>query len=101
MASQVSQKSVAVAPPQSEPHWREYPVQTVQSASSIAGISPASLYRFAAEGRLKLRRLAGRTLVDTQSLIALIDSAEDWTPSRRAEKARATRVERARAAWQE
>jgi len=81
--------------------WQQIPHQTMQNAGRLAGLSPASLYRYAAEGRLKLRRLAGRTLVDTQSLIALIDSAEEWTPSSRTEKARATRVERARAAWQD
>jgi hypothetical protein len=81
--------------------WQQIPHQTMQEASRIASLSPASLYRYAAEGRLKLRRLAGRTLIDTQSLMALIESAEEWTPSDRAEKARATRVERARAAWQD
>jgi hypothetical protein len=81
--------------------WQQIPHQTMQNAGRIAGLSPASLYRYAAEGRLKLRRLAGRTLVDTQSLISLIESAEEWTPSDRAEKARVTRVERARAAWQD
>jgi hypothetical protein len=81
--------------------WQQIPHQTMQDAGRIASLSPASLYRYAAEGRLKLRRLAGRTLVDTQSLIALIESAEEWTPSDRAEKARITRVERARAAWQD
>jgi hypothetical protein len=81
--------------------WQQIPHLTMQNAGRIAGLSPASLYRYASEGRLKLRRLAGRTLVDTQSLIALIESAEEWTPSDRAEKARATRVERARAAWQD
>jgi hypothetical protein len=84
-----------------ETPWRERPLQSLQTASEIAGISVASLYRFASEGRLTFKRLAGRTLVETKSLIALVNSAEDWTPSSRTEKARETRVERARAAWQD
>lgn len=78
--------------------WRERPFQQMQTASEIAGLSPASLYRFAAEGRLILKKLGGRTLVDTSSLIALIGQAEPWSPSDRAEQARSARVARAQAA---
>jgi hypothetical protein len=84
-----------------EPHWRDLPHHTMQAAGCISGISPASLYRFASEGRLLLKRLAGRTLVDTKSLIALVDSAEDWKPSSRTARAVEKRVKRARAAWQD
>jgi hypothetical protein len=59
--------------------WRERPLHSMQVAATIVGVSRASLYRLASEGRLTLKRLAGRTLVETQSLIALIDTAEDWT----------------------
>ncbi|MER9911491.1 hypothetical protein NKJ71_12705 [Mesorhizobium sp. M0050] len=70
------------------------------TAAEIAGVSPASLYRFAAEGRLSFRRLAGRTLVETPSLIALVSAAEPWSPSKRGSAARAKRTERARVAWE-
>jgi hypothetical protein len=66
-------------------------------ASEIAGVSAASLYRFSDEGRLKFRELGGRTLVDTNSLIALISSAKDWAPRDRGKEARAKRKEIARA----
>ncbi|MGU3358890.1 hypothetical protein ACLBWX_01010 [Methylobacterium sp. M6A4_1b] len=67
-------------------------------ASRIAGVSEGSLYRAAEEGRLKLVRLAGRTLVETESLKAFIASAQPWTPSDRGAAGRAKRAEAARAA---
>lgn len=81
--------------------WQQRPVLPLAVAAEISGVSPASLYRFASEGRLKFRRLAGRTLVETPSLMALVDAAESWTPSNRGSAARAQRQERARAGWAE
>jgi hypothetical protein len=72
----------------------------MKAAAELCGVSIASLYRFSDEGRLVLRRLGGRTLVDTKSLIALIESAENWTPYDRGKEARAKRKEIARAALQ-
>jgi hypothetical protein len=80
--------------------WRDRPLLQLKIASEIAGVSPASLYRFSDEGKLKLRELAGRTLVDTKSLISLIESAKDWTPRKRGGEARAARKTAARAALQ-
>jgi hypothetical protein len=80
--------------------WRDRPLLQLKTASEIAGVSPASLYRFSDEGKLKLRELGGRTLVDTKSLIALIETAKDWTPKKRGEEARAKRKEVARTALQ-
>jgi hypothetical protein len=80
--------------------WRDRPLLQLKTASEIAGVSPASLYRFSDEGKLKLRELGGRTLVDTKSLIALIDSAADWTPKNRGGEARQKRAAVARTALQ-
>jgi len=80
--------------------WRDRPHLQLKVASEIAGVSPASLYRFSDEGRLKLRELGGRTLVDTKSLIALIESAKDWTPKNRGGEARKKRADVARTALQ-
>lgn len=63
--------------------WRERPLQPIRAASEIAGISSATIYRLAARGALTLKRLGGRTLVETSGLIALIDAAEDWAPPKR------------------
>lgn len=80
--------------------WRDRPLLTMKIASEVVGVSIGSLYRFADEGKLKLRTLAGRTLVDTTSLIALADSAQDWTPKDLGKEARAKRTEIARTALQ-
>lgn len=84
------------------PHtlWRDRPLLPLKIASEIAGVSVASLYRFADEGRLKFRQLAGRTLVDTKSLVALTDSAADWAPQSRGKEARAKRKSIERSALQ-
>jgi len=80
--------------------WRDRPFLQLKTASEIVGVSIASLYNFSDAGRLKLRNFGGRTLVDTKSLIALIETAEDWTPKKRGEEARAKRKGVARAAFQ-
>lgn len=80
--------------------WRERPLHSLQSASELAGVSVASLYRFEREGRLAFRRLGGRTLVETDGLVSLIESAEKWSPSDRAAIAVLSRSASARAAWQ-
>lgn len=70
----------------------------LQLATEIAGISVGSLYRAASEGALSLRRLEGRTVVETANLIELLNATEIWTPSMRGKEARAkqsaTRVRR-------
>lgn len=77
--------------------WQETSLLPMKIASAAAGVSITSLYRFADVGKLKLRTLAGRTLVDTKSLIALIEDAADWSPTNRGAEARAKRCEIARA----
>ncbi|WP_417578592.1 hypothetical protein [Pelagibacterium sp.] len=82
-------------------NWRARPLLPIKMAANIAGVSPASLYRAQTDGSIEFKRLAGRTLVTTQSLVAMIDGAEPWTPSDRGAHGRAARTERARAAWAE
>jgi hypothetical protein len=72
----------------------------VQNSAAVAGCSTGQIYNLARTGRLVLKKLAGRTLVDTSSLIAFIDSAEPWSPSDRNKAANAARVKSARAAWE-
>lgn len=88
-SSQLHLASAAVTSPATS--WRDRPLLPLKLASEIVGVSPASLYRFADEGRLRFRQLAGRTLVDTKSLIALADGAVDWKPQSRGKEARAKR----------
>jgi hypothetical protein len=71
--------------------WRKTEHQTLQAASQIAGVSVTSLYRAQNEQRLHFKRLCGRVVVTTESLIELVDSAEDWQPSGKGKEARAAR----------
>lgn len=95
-----SKQVVDVTPPNLNIHWRDRVFLPLKAAANIAGISPASLYRFEARGDLKFRRLGGRTLVETASLVRLLDSSEDWTASEAGSAARKARTERAAAEWQ-
>ena len=79
--------------------WRERMRLPVNLAAQIAGVSPASLYKFESQGRLAFRRLGGRTVVVTESLIALIENDEAWAASERGSAARAKRSERSSQAW--
>jgi hypothetical protein len=78
--------------------WRERAFLQLKAAAEISGVSVTTLYRFSDAGRLKLREFGGRTLVDTPSFVALIATAENWTPKNRGQEARAKRKEIARAA---
>lgn len=81
--------------------WRDCPRVTMKVGSAVSGLSISTLYRVAGEGRLTLWRLGGRVLIETSDLIALIDSAEPWSPSNRGKEARAKRAEIARSNWRD
>lgn len=83
--------------------WRDRPYLSMKDAAELAVCSRSSLYTAANEGRLELRRLNGRTLVETKSLIAFLGTAERWTPSKQSKKATAAatdaRIKAAASAW--
>ena len=81
-------------------HWRDTPLIRMRDASEILGLSVASLYRLAHEGKLVLKKLEGRTLVETRSLIEVADSASDWTPSTRTAAAISKRATRSKDSWE-
>ena len=83
------------------PSWRDTALLPLQKAGHVLGISVASLYRLEQEGALKFRRLAGRTLVRTEGVIALADADEPWTPQHAGAAARAKRAELAANGWQQ
>ena len=94
-----ARKTTAIkARPTPQIPWQKRPLQTMKTAAELSGVSIASLYRFSDEGRLVLRRLNGRTLAETRSLIALIKSAEVWTASDRSKTPNAKRRQNACAA---
>lgn len=76
--------------------WRDRPFLPLKIAASIAGLSASSLYRAQNEGQLEFRRLAGRTLVVTDSLKSFLGKAEPWSPSSQGQAARTKRRERAK-----
>ena len=62
--------------------------------------SISRLYEFEKEGRLRFRRLGGRTLLEVRTLVELIDSLPQWTPqTERTEAAVAARSARAEQQW--
>ncbi|WP_238272145.1 hypothetical protein [Methylobacterium cerastii] len=64
--------------------------------TDVTGLSPTTIYRLAAEGRLTLKRIAGRVVVETPGVIDLVRNAEPWKPGTRGAAARAKRAEVAR-----
>ncbi|MGU3360345.1 hypothetical protein ACLBWX_08435 [Methylobacterium sp. M6A4_1b] len=77
--------------------WRDRPHLVMKLAAEVSGISPAGLYKAAHEGRLTFIKSEGRTLVVTESLVALMEQAQPWTAqSNRGAAARAKRAEAAR-----
>lgn len=47
----------------------------IDDASHIVGVGRTSIYKLANEGKLRLIKVAGRTLVDAASLRSLIEQA--------------------------
>jgi len=89
--------------PRIDANWHHAAFLPLQSAAFILGISPASLYGLEREGRLAFKHLAGRTLVPTADIIALVADAKTWVSApastkaarlRRAELAQIRRSER-------
>lgn len=96
----LKKNTAAIASDITDPNWRARPVLPLKTAARLTGVSVSSLYRYQAAGKIEFCRLGdSRTLVRTSSLIEFIDSAEDWSPSDRADAARNARAERAREAW--
>lgn len=63
--------------------WHERPYLPVNTVAQLAGFSPAQVYKLGKLGTLDLRKIAGKTVVVTATVIRLLDSAETWTPSAR------------------
>lgn len=60
--------------------WRDRPYQPLRTAAEIVGCSRPHIYKLAAQRRLELVRVAGMPMVPTDSILALLQSAEPWTP---------------------
>ncbi|WP_139237810.1 hypothetical protein [Methylobacterium sp. 13MFTsu3.1M2] len=78
--------------------WQKRPHLRMDVAADVTGLSRTTIYRLASEGRLQLKRLAGRVVVETAGVLTLVANAEPWRPGNRGAAARAKRSEAARAA---
>lgn len=79
--------------------WEKRPLLRLSVVADLTGLSRATLYNLAAEGRLTFKMLAGCVVVETAGVRALVDAAEPWSPSNRGAAARAgSRAKRAEAA---
>lgn len=78
--------------------WRERLFLTTQATAVILGVSVGTVYRLEKQGKLIFKRFAGKTLIETATVIALAGSAEEYVPLDRADAARARRSELAREA---
>ena len=67
-------RSAEPIPPRSAPH-PEPLTYTLNAAAAASGLSRSTLYRHAAAGKLRLVKVGGRTLVDANSLRALVGVA--------------------------
>lgn len=74
------------------PHWREVPLHTVAETCGIIKVSAPTAYRMVRDGRLTFKRLGSRTMVTTASILAFLETAQDWTPSARGIAARRARL---------
>ena len=82
--------------------WRERAFVNVPTAAELIGTSPAGVYAMHHEGKLTLRKMAGRTVAAVSELIRLIDSAEPLTEANKANKSRfgvEGRLKRSRESW--
>jgi hypothetical protein len=78
--------------------WQKRPHLRMDVAGDVTGLSRTTIYRLASEGRLKLKRLAGRVVVETAGVLSLVENAEPWRPGNRGAAARAKRSNAARVA---
>lgn len=58
--------------------WFQKPVLPLRVASEVLGVSRSSLYRLQASGKLTFSRIGGKTVIKTASVIAYLETIEDW-----------------------
>ena len=82
--------------------WRSLPRLSILDAARLLGVSRAMIYALAERGRLTLLRddaMAGRTFVETASVVRVLDAARPFTPTGQDRRGRAlTLARRAEAA---
>jgi hypothetical protein len=61
--------------------WQTLPYQPVARAAAITGRSPAHVYALVKSGTLRAVKLAGKTLITTESIVELLGGAQPWSPN--------------------
>jgi hypothetical protein len=92
--------TLPASPPQIDESWRTTACMPLKRAAHILGVSVASLYNLEKDKTLRFRRIAGRTVVVTRGVAALVDADEQWEPSAVGAAARARRAELVKAGWE-
>jgi hypothetical protein len=61
--------------------WRDRPFHTVPQTANIIGGSTSRAYALLKDGTLEAVRLAGKTLIKTESIIIFLATAQPWKPN--------------------
>ena len=61
--------------------WQALPFQPVGRTAAITGRSPAHVYALLKSGTLRAVKLAGKTLITTESIVELLAGAQPWSPN--------------------
>lgn len=80
--------------------WESRPLTSIPDFVVITGLSAATAYNLAKAGKLEFAKLAGRTFIRTETVIALLASAQRFEPNtRRTAAATEARKQAAADAW--
>lgn len=80
--------------------WEMRPLTPIPDFAVITGLSTGSAYNLAKTGKVQLAKMAGRTYVRTETIVALLASAQPFTPNtRRTAAATEARKRAAADAW--
>ena len=80
-------------------HWRNAAFLTVKRCAHVLGVSAAAVYKLRKEGALEFRRVAGRSQVTVDSVVALVESAEPWEAAQRGGRGRGTQQAKESEVW--
>lgn len=61
--------------------WELRPLTPIPDFSVITGLSTGTAYNLAKAGTIELAKLAGRTFVKTETIVALLASAQPYQPN--------------------
>ncbi len=71
--------------------WQNLPFNQLHIAADVLGRSRGGVYALERAGLLEFVRIAGKTLVKTDGILRLLQAAEPWAPSVRAQAANEAR----------